>query len=72
MVVMYLSPIITIVNYLCRCCKMSLNKKSDLLRTKKIFERAEKNYFKELDIIELVKKVRDAESFRRLFLNQQQ
>ena len=50
---------------------MRLNRNSDLLRTKKIYERAERHYFKELDIIELVKKVRDGESFRRLFLNQQ-
>lgn len=37
-----------------------------------MYKKASKLYHKELDIIELVRKVRDAESFRRLFLNRQQ
>ena len=37
-----------------------------------MYKKASKLYYKELDIIELLRKVRDAESFRRLFLNRQQ
>lgn len=37
-----------------------------------MFAKAQRNYYRELDVIQILKKVRDAESFRKLYLNQQQ
>lgn len=38
----------------------------------RLFKKAKLHYHKELDIIEILRKVRDGENFRKLFLTKQQ
>ena len=68
MLQVYLSPL-TNITKLIPCCRPI--RKHHFFRGQKMFKKASKLYHKELYIIELVRKVRDAESFRRLFLNRQ-
>ena len=69
MVHIYFGPIIELLDYIC-CKKLVTCRK--MVKGNKLYKKAKRRYYEDLDIIQILKSVRDSENFRKMFLNKQQ